>query len=193
MVRASPIAAAGFVLLLLIAAGTRFLAHSTNPYNRNAKTMAAPATVPAYDEDNVFAKIIDGRLPCYKIFETEHALAFLDAFPVVEGHALLIPKAKGYQTIMDMPAEAAADFLKELPRLANAVKKATGAPGVNIVQNNGEAAGQIVFHTHFHVVPRTEGDNLVKVFFFGCISSQMRIFFLNLRNQLDQMFCIFVS
>eukprot|EP01061_Rhynchopus_euleeides_P028364 TRINITY_DN4620_c0_g1_i1.p2 TRINITY_DN4620_c0_g1~~TRINITY_DN4620_c0_g1_i1.p2 ORF type:complete len:164 (+),score=74.65 TRINITY_DN4620_c0_g1_i1:51-494(+) len=119
------------------------------------------AANPAYDADNIFAKIVDGKLPCFKIFETEHALAFMDAFPVAEGHSLLVPKAKGYADIMDMPEDVAANVLKELPRLARAVKAATGAPGVNIVQNNGAAAGQVVFHTHFHVIPRSEKDEVV--------------------------------
>eukprot|EP01079_Euglenida_sp_SAG-EU17-18_P001899 gene1899-2969_t len=77
-----------------------------------------------------------------QVFETEHALAFLDAFPVVKGHALLVPKAKGYTTLMDMPAEVAASVLQELPRLARAVKLATGAAGVNVLANNGSSAGQ---------------------------------------------------
>eukprot|EP01063_Lacrimia_lanifica_P022070 TRINITY_DN29776_c0_g1_i1.p1 TRINITY_DN29776_c0_g1~~TRINITY_DN29776_c0_g1_i1.p1 ORF type:complete len:166 (+),score=87.25 TRINITY_DN29776_c0_g1_i1:62-499(+) len=116
-----------------------------------------------YDPENIFSKIIDGKIPCFKIFETEHALAFLDAFPMTPGHALLIPKAKGFPTVLDMTPEVAGDVLKELPRLAKAVKAATGATGVNIVQNNGDDAGQMVFHAHFHVIPRTKDDGLVKL------------------------------
>ena len=116
-----------------------------------------------YDDDNVFKKIIEGTIPSYKIFETEHALAFLDAFPMAKGHALLIPKAEGYASVIDMPPEVAAEVLKELPRLAKHVKDATGCDGVNIVQNNGASAGQMVFHVHFHVLPRWEGDGLVKL------------------------------
>jgi diadenosine tetraphosphate (Ap4A) HIT family hydrolase len=80
-----------------------------------------------------------------------------------QGHALLIPKAEGYATIYDMPPDVAGAVLRELPRLAKAVQAATGCDGVNIVQNNGGAAGQVVFHAHFHVIPRTEGDGLVKL------------------------------
>ena len=116
-----------------------------------------------YDDDNVFKKIIAGTIPSYKIFETEHALAFLDAFPMAKGHSLLIPKAEGYASVIDMPPEVAAEVLKELPRLAKHVKDATGCDGVNIVQNNGASAGQVVFHVHFHVLPRWEGDGLVKL------------------------------
>jgi hypothetical protein len=144
------------------------------------------------DPDNIFKKIIDGKIPCYKartasapvngvqsagtdshvlallvwvaqIFETEHALAFLDAFPMARGHSLLIPKATGYADLYDMPPDVAAAFLRELPRLAKAVKDATGCEGVNIVQNNGKAAGQVVMHAHFHVIPRMSGDGIVKL------------------------------
>ena len=102
-------------------------------------------------------------MPCFKIFETEHAVAFLDVFPMAPGHALLIPKASGYATVMDMPEAVAANVLKELPRLARAVQQASGATGVNILQNNGQDAGQIVFHAHFHVIPRVSGDGLLKL------------------------------
>ena len=115
-----------------------------------------------YDEDNVFKKIIAGTIPSYKIFETEHALAFLDAFPMAKGHSLLIPKATGYASVIDMPPDVAAEVLKE-PEARKAVKDATGCDGVNIVQNNGAAAGQVVFHVHFHVLPRWDGDGLVKL------------------------------
>jgi len=110
-----------------------------------------------YDDNNIFAKILAGDIPAWKIFETPHALAILDAFPLVEGHALLLPKAKCV-SVLDMPAAVAAEFLSELPRLANLVQKATGAPGVNIVQNSGKAAGQVVFHCHFHVIPRFDNE-----------------------------------
>ena len=116
-----------------------------------------------YDDDNVFKKIIAGTVPSYKIFETEHALAFLDAFPMAKGHSLLIPKASGYASIIDMPEDVAASVLKELPRLAKHVKDATGCDGVNIVQNNGADTGQVVFHVHFHVLPRWKDDGLVKL------------------------------
>jgi diadenosine tetraphosphate (Ap4A) HIT family hydrolase len=112
-----------------------------------------------YDDDNVFKKIIEGTVPSYKIFETEHALAFLDAFPMVKGHSLLVPKATGYASIIDMPEDVAANVLKELPRLARIVKSATGCDGVNIVQNNHACAGQVVFHVHFpRAAPMGSGE-----------------------------------
>ena len=93
------------------------------------------------------------RAQSYKIFETPHALAILDAFPMAQGHALLLPKANCVG-VTDMPPEVASAYLLEIPRLAKLVQAATGAPGVKIVQNNGAAAGQEVFHAHFHVIPR---------------------------------------
>mmetsp|Transcript_4381 Transcript_4381/g.6040 ORF Transcript_4381/g.6040 Transcript_4381/m.6040 type:complete len:178 (+) Transcript_4381:96-629(+) len=116
----------------------------------------------AYNPDNIFKKIVDGIIPCYKIFETDHSIAILDAFPCAKGHSLLIPKT-GYTTLSDMPPEEAAAVLKDLPRLVQAVEKVTGADGVNVLQNNGKAAGQEIFHVHFHVVPRFKDDKLVKL------------------------------
>eukprot|EP00240_Pyramimonas_obovata_P007511 CAMPEP_0118935236 /NCGR_PEP_ID=MMETSP1169-20130426/15231_1 /TAXON_ID=36882 /ORGANISM="Pyramimonas obovata, Strain CCMP722" /LENGTH=148 /DNA_ID=CAMNT_0006878245 /DNA_START=137 /DNA_END=583 /DNA_ORIENTATION=- len=116
-----------------------------------------------YDNDNIFKKILAGTIPSYKIFETEHAYAFLDAFPTARGHCLLIPKAEGYATMMDLPEDVAANVLKELPRLSRAVKEATAADGITIMQNNGPASGQVVFHAHVHVIPRFEGDEKVKL------------------------------
>lgn len=97
------------------------------------------------------------------LFGQEHSLAFLDAFPATPGHSLLVPKKAGYATLDAMPADEAGAFLRDLPRLVRAVKAATGCDGVNVVQNNGAAAGQVVMHAHFHVIPRVAGDGLVKM------------------------------
>lgn len=115
-----------------------------------------------YDPDNIFAKIIDGKMPAFKVFESKASLAILDAFPMVEGHTLLLPKLKGYVEFVDMPAAKAAEFLRDLQKVAAAVKQATGASGVNIWQNNGADSGQVVMHPHFHIVPRMKDDQLHK-------------------------------
>jgi histidine triad (HIT) family protein len=115
-----------------------------------------------YDPENIFSKIIDGKVPCFKVFESKFSLAFLDAFPVVTGHTLIVPKAKGYTSFLEMPADKAADFLSDLQKVSAAVREATGATAINIWQNNGQDAGQTVFHPHFHIVPRYPGDNLFK-------------------------------
>jgi len=110
-----------------------------------------------YDKDNLFAKIIRGEISSYKVFETESAYALLDAFPAARFHCLLLPKAASVDLI-DLDATTAVAFLRELPRLAAAVKAASGAPAVQVVSNAGVAAGQAVMHTHFHVVPRFGGE-----------------------------------
>eukprot|EP00435_Cladocopium_sp_Y103_P056731 s144_g19.t1 len=120
----------------------------------------APSTSD-YSDDNIFSKIIDGTIPCFKIFETEDTLAFLDAFPKTKGHSVLIPKRKGFTSLESMPPDAAAAFLSELPRLCKAVKRATGCQAVNVISNLGADAGQMVFHPHVHVVPRYKDDNML--------------------------------
>lgn len=95
-----------------------------------------------YDPKNVFALIIAGKIPSYKIFETPHALAILDAYPCTAGHALLLPKAPCV-SLLDMSPEVASAFLAELPRLSKLVQAATGAPAVKVIQNSGAEAGQV--------------------------------------------------
>jgi len=95
-----------------------------------------------------------------QVFETEHAYAMLDAFPVARFHCLLLPKTASMD-VGDLDPTVAAAFLKELPRLVAAVKEASGAPAVKVMSNAGAAAGQVIFHTHFHVIPRfAQGDSL---------------------------------
>ena len=109
------------------------------------------------DPDCIFCKIAAGEVPCAKLLEDDRALAFLDIGPLAEGHALLIPKAH-YVTVDEMPGEDAAAVLKHLPALVAAVRKAVGCEGVNVLQNNGRVANQLVQHVHFHVIPRSPGD-----------------------------------
>jgi len=105
----------------------------------------------------IFCEIVAGKIPCAKVFEDDAALAFLDIGPLAAGHALLIPKAH-YETVDQMPADVAAAVLRHLPALAAAVQAATGATGVNVLQNNGRSAHQAVPHVHVHIIPRREGD-----------------------------------
>jgi len=109
------------------------------------------------DPDCIFCKIVAGDVPCTKLLEDDSALAFLDIGPLAVGHALLIPKAH-YETVEQMPAELAGAVLKHLPALAAAVRKATGCEGLNVLQNNGRVAHQVVPHVHFHLIPRSSGD-----------------------------------
>lgn len=87
------------------------------------------------------------------MFETEHAVAILDAFPVARFHCLILPKFPSID-VSDLPQDISAAYLAELPKLVAAVKKSSGAPAVKVISNAGAAAGQDVFHTHFHVIPR---------------------------------------
>jgi histidine triad (HIT) family protein len=111
---------------------------------------------PAYDDSNVFAKIIRGELPSTKVFEDENVLVIMDVMPQGPGHTLVIPKAKS-RNILDIGADDLTHAILAVQRVARAVKKAFDAPGVFVMQFNEPAAGQTVFHTHFHVIPRFEG------------------------------------
>ena len=103
--------------------------------------------------DNIFTKIIDGEIPCHKVYEDEHVLAFLDVGPLSQGHTLVIPKERK-ASLDELSDEASAAIGRVLPRLCRAVMQATGAEAYNVLQNNGSAAHQAVFHVHFHIIPK---------------------------------------
>jgi histidine triad (HIT) family protein len=113
----------------------------------------------AYDTGNVFARILRGEIPAHKVHEDAHTLAFMDVMPQVDGHALVIPKAAA-ENILEVPPEALAATILTTQRVARAVQRAFDAPGILIAQLNGSAAGQSVFHLHFHVLPRHAGLDL---------------------------------
>jgi histidine triad (HIT) family protein len=110
----------------------------------------------AYDDTNVFAKIVRGELPAHKVYETEHVLAFMDIMPRGDGHALVIPKAAS-RNILDADPEVLAELMKAVQVVARAAKAAFDADGVTIQQFNESAGGQVVFHLHVHVIPRFDG------------------------------------
>ena len=101
----------------------------------------------------IFDRILAGEIPCWKVYEDEHVLAFLDIGPLSDGHTLLIPKERAAR-LHELSDEAAAALGRVLPRLCRAVLAATGARDYNVLQNNGAAAHQAVDHVHFHVIPR---------------------------------------
>ena len=113
----------------------------------------------AYDENNVFAKVLRGEIPCHKIYEDEDTLAFLDIMPRTEGHALVITKENA-RDLFDVSPKALAKLMAVAQKLAPQIKDAVGADGVLIQQFNGAAAGQTVFHLHVHIIPRKEGEAL---------------------------------
>jgi histidine triad (HIT) family protein len=104
-------------------------------------------------DETVFDKILDGRIPCHRVYEDEHVLAFLDIFPLAKGHTLIIPKQRRAY-LHELDDEYAAAVGRVLPRVARAVLAASGAEDYNVLQNNGRAAHQAVFHVHFHIIPK---------------------------------------
>jgi histidine triad (HIT) family protein len=110
-----------------------------------------------YDPNNIFAKILRGEIPCHKIYEDDHSLAFMDVMPQVEGHCLVIPKT-GSRNLLDADPAVVAQVMVTVQKVANAAMKAFKADGVQIRQYNEQAAGQTVFHLHFHVLPMQEGE-----------------------------------
>ena len=114
----------------------------------------------SYDDDNIFAKILRGDLPCVKVFEDEVALAFMDIFPQARGHVLVVPKQSKARNLLDFPPEKLGPYMQRVQRLAGAMAKALSADGLTIMQFNGAAGGQTVFHLHFHIIPRVEGARM---------------------------------
>jgi histidine triad (HIT) family protein len=116
--------------------------------------------MPSYDPDNVFAKILRGDLPAYKVYEDDKAFAFLDIMPRAPGHTLVIPKAPA-RNILDIEPDAFAHVMKVVQKVAKAAMTVFSAEGVTIHQFNEPAGGQVVFHLHVHVIPR-EGGIMLK-------------------------------
>ena len=112
--------------------------------------------MPAYDPNNIFAKILRGELPCYKIYEDDKALAFLDIMPRAPGHALVLPKAPA-RNILDVAPDDLAHVMKIAQKIAKVSVSVFGADGVTVQQFNEGAGGQVVFHLHVHVIPRKDG------------------------------------
>lgn len=112
-----------------------------------------------YDENNIFGKILKGEIPAHKVYEDDHTLAFMDVMPQAPGHLLVIPKT-GSRNLLDADPTVLSNTILVVQKLAIAAKEAFDADGVIISQFNEQAAGQTVFHLHFHVVPRREGEPL---------------------------------
>jgi histidine triad (HIT) family protein len=110
----------------------------------------------AYDDSNVFARILRGELPSERVYEDDHAVAIMDIMPRGEGHVLVLPKAKS-RNLLDAEPEVLGALFKAVQTVARAVKSAFEADGVTIQQFNESAGGQVVFHLHVHVIPRFEG------------------------------------
>jgi histidine triad (HIT) family protein len=114
----------------------------------------------AYDTNNIFAKILRGELPCHKVYEDEHTLAFLDIMPRSPGHTLVIPKAPA-RNILDIAPDDLAHVMRTAKIIAIAGKKAFNADGITLQQFSEAAGGQVVFHLHVHIMPRIDGVPLL--------------------------------
>src|ERR1035438_4063432 len=114
----------------------------------------------AYDPNNIFAKILRGEFPCYKVYEDDHTLAFLDIMPRCPGHTLVIPKAPA-RNILDISPDDFAHVARGAQTIAGAAMKAFEADGITIQQFNDPGGGQGVFHLHVHVMPRHQGQPLL--------------------------------
>ena len=113
-----------------------------------------------YDDQNIFAKIIRGEAPCYKVYEDEQVLAFLDLFPQSYGHTLVIPKQAQARNLLEADDASLAGLISAVRRIAQALVDELKPAGVQVAQFNGAPAGQTVFHLHFHIVPRHDGESL---------------------------------
>lgn len=113
-----------------------------------------------YDDANLFAKILRGEVPSVKVFEDDVALSFMDIFPQTRGHTLVVPKHVKARNLLDLPTDMVAPLMERVQRVARAVEKALKPDGISVVQFNGAPAGQTVFHVHFHIIPRYEGQKL---------------------------------
>jgi len=112
--------------------------------------------MPSYDPNNIFAKILRGELPCYKVYEDDRVLAFLDIMPRAAGHTLVLPKAPA-RNILDIAANELTHVVVVAQKIAKAAMRAFSADGITIQQFNEGAGGQVVFHLHLHVIPRKTG------------------------------------
>ena len=113
----------------------------------------------AYDRDNIFAKIMRGEMPAAKVFEDDRTLAFMDVFPQSRGHVLVVPKDEA-RGILDVDPETLRELIVRVQTIAKAVRAALKPDGLTVMQFNGAAGGQTVYHLHFHVIPRWEGQPL---------------------------------
>lgn len=114
----------------------------------------------AYDPNNIFVRLMRGELPCAKVFEDADTFAFMDAYPQGRGHALVIHKRSHARNILDAEPDELNALIASVKRLASAMRRALKPDGVTVMQFNGAASGQTIFHLHFHVIPRWEGTPL---------------------------------
>ncbi len=113
-------------------------------------------------DECIFCKIVKGDIPCAQVYADEKIIAFLDIAPISKGHTLIIPKVH-YENLWEVPEDLGNDILRAMQKIGNGILKATGAQGLNVVMNNFPAAGQVIPHAHWHLIPRFKGDGLFKI------------------------------
>jgi histidine triad (HIT) family protein len=126
---------------------------------RESLRVSDPKHSRPFDAECIFCRIVKGEIPSFRVYDDEHMYGFLDINPVRPGHVLLLPKGH-YPSVLDVPGELGASILRGMAGLGRAVMLATGADGFNCLQNTLAAAGQTVFHAHWHIIPRQHGDGL---------------------------------
>ena len=114
----------------------------------------------AYDDANIFARIVRGEIPCAKVWEDDKVLAFMDAFPQVRGHTLVVHKHSKARTLLDIEPQPLGELIAGVQKVTRALRRALTPDGLVVTQFNGAPAGQTIFHLHFHILPRWEGQPL---------------------------------
>jgi histidine triad (HIT) family protein len=113
-----------------------------------------------YDPNNIFAKIVRGEIPSARICEDANTLAFMDAFPQARGHCLVIHKSSSARNLLEVEPQALNEVMATVQKVTRAVRKALNPDGITVTQFNGAPAGQTIFHLHFHILPRWEGQGM---------------------------------
>ena len=114
----------------------------------------------AYDDANIFARIVRGEIPCAKVWEDDKVLAFMDAFPQVRGHTLVVHKLSRARTLLDIEPQPLGELILGVQKITRALRRALTPDGLEVTQFNGAPAGQTIFHLHFHILPRWEDQPL---------------------------------
>jgi len=123
------------------------------------------------DAPSIFTQIINGQLPCHKVYEDEHVIAFLDIQPLTRGHTLVVPKEPA-PSFDQLSTESASALGGALPAICRGVMKATGAIAYNLIQNNGHEAGMSVAHVHIHIIPRFPDSTHSFLWEYGTINHE---------------------
>ena len=134
----------------------------------------------------IFCKIVKGEIPCDKVYENDSTLAFLDINPVYPGHTLIVPK-KHYSSLIEISEKDLGEVMKTVKQITPGILKSTNVKAFNLFQNNGKEAGQDVFHVHFHLIPRKEGDGLdIKLKTLKLSSEEMKKTAQNIKKELSK-------